>query len=541
MGSAYGWLSLIPPVVAITLAIKTKKAFSSLLIGIFVGFAIYVWFAPDPSSLAVSNPVLGPFYETITAILESFAAPESVALFVFVGILGGITQILVVAGGAEAFAEWSVSRIKTRSGAQLATFAMGISILIDDYFNALTVGNVMRPISDRLGISRAKLAYNIDSTSAPDTILFPMSSWVATCVLLITPMLDKYGFPVSGFPAFLSSIPYNYYSWLTLLFVVLVSAWDINIGPMAKYERDAREGHDSTRREGADTVAASSATADAAPKSGKARAMDLMLPMLVLAVLAILFMLGTGGFFAGTSLVDALQAADSTLALVYAGVATLIFVFALYVPRGLITPGEFEQAFIEGVASMIDAILLLLLAWTVSKVMGDDVLATGPFVASLVPADAPVVLLPLTMFVATGAIAFTTGVSWGAMAIMIPPAIAICAHVEPGAISIVLGGVFAGVIFGDHCSPLSDTTILSSTGAGCKHIDHVQSQLPYALTSGAVACATFIVAGLTYNPWLSLGFGLVAMAATAYILRKRSDRLEDAWLRERQAQGVSEG
>ena len=526
MGSAYGWLSLIPPVVAITLAIKTKKAFSSLLIGIFVGFAIYVWFAPDPSALAVPNPVLGPFYETITAILESFAAPESIALITFVGILGGITQILVVAGGAEAFATWSEKRIKTRSGAQLATFGMGISILIDDYFNALTVGNVMRPISDRLGISRAKLAYNIDSTSAPDTILFPMSSWVATCVLLITPMLDKYGFAVSGFPAFLSSIPYNYYSWLTLLFVVLVSAWDINIGPMAKYERDAREGHDSTRREAGGEAGAA---AEAAPKSGKARASDLMLPMLVLAVLAILFMLGTGGFFAGTSLVDALQTADSTLALVYAGVATLIFVFALYVPRGLVTPGEFEQAFIEGVASMIDAILLLLLAWTVSKVMGDDVLATGPFVASLVPADTPVVFLPLTMFVATGAIAFTTGVSWGAMAIMIPPAIAICAHVEPGAVSMVLGGVFAGVIFGDHCSPLSDTTILSSTGAGCNHIDHVRSQLPYALTSGAVACATFIVAGLTYNPWLSLGFGLVAMAAVAYILHKRSDRLEAAW------------
>ena len=376
----------------------------------------------------------------------------------------------------------------------------------------------MRPISDRLGISRAKLAYNIDSTSAPDTILFPMSSWVATCLLLITPMLDKYGFPETGFPAFLSSIPYNYYSWLTLLFVVLVSVWDINIGPMAKFERDAREGHDSTRREG-------EAEAVARSQSGKARASDLMLPMLVLAVLAVVFMLGTGGFFNGASVLDAIQAADSTLALVYAGVATLLFVFVLYIPRGLMTAGEFESAFISGVASMIDAMLLLLLAWTVSKVMGDDVLATGPFVASLVPSDAPVVFLPLVMFIATGAIAFTTGVSWGAMAIMIPPAIAICAHVEPGAISMVLGGVFAGVIFGDHCSPLSDTTILSSTGAGCKHMDHVRSQLPYALTSAAVASATFIVAGLTYNPWLSLAFGVVTMTLVAFFLHKHSSRL----------------
>ena len=528
MGSPYGWLSLIPPIVAITLAIKTKKAFSSLLIGIFVGYAIYVWFAPDPSVLAVSNPVLGPFYETINAILESFADAESITLFTFVGILGGITQILSVAGGAEAFAAWSESHIKTRSGAQLATFGMGISILIDDYFNALTVGNVMRPISDRLGISRAKLAYNIDSTSAPDTILFPMSSWVATCLLLITPMLTKYGFPDTGFPAFLKSIPYNYYSWLTLLFVVLVSVWDINIGPMVKFEHDAREGHDSTRRE-------MEGEPEGKAANSKARASDLMAPMLVLAVLAVIFMLGTGGFFEGASALDAIQNADSTLALVYAGVATLVFVFVLYIPRGLMTPGEFESAFIAGVASMIDAMLLLLLAWTVSKVMGDDVLATGPYVASLVPSETPVVFLPLVMFVATGAIAFTTGVSWGAMAIMIPPAIAICAHVEPGAISMVLGGVFAGVIFGDHCSPLSDTTILSSTGAGCNHMDHVQSQLPYALTSGAVACVTFIVAGLTYNPWISLGFGVVAMTATAFVLHKHSDRLDEEWLKSKEA------
>ena len=526
MGSAYGWLSLIPPIVAITLAIKTRRSTASLLAGIFVGYAIYVWFAPDKSALAVSNPILGPFYETINAILQSFASPESIELFVFIGLLGGITQILVVAGGADAFATWSEARIKTRSGAQLATFGMGISILIDDYFNALTVGNVMRPISDRLHISRAKLAYNIDSTSAPDTILFPMSSWVATCLLLITPMLNQYNFPETGFPAFLKSIPYNYYSWLTLLFVVLVSVWDINIGPMVKFEHDAREGNDSTRREVVDELAGKA-------KSDKARASDLMVPMLVLAVLAVVFMLGTGGVFEGKSVLDAIQTADSTLALVYAGVATLVFVFVLYIPRGLMTASEFESAFMSGLTSMIDAMMLLLLAWTVSQVMGDDVLATGPFVASLVPSDTPAVILPLVMFVTTGAIAFTTGVSWGAMAIMIPPAIAICAHVEPGAISMVLGGVFAGVIFGDHCSPLSDTTILSSTGAGCNHMDHVRSQLPYALTSGAVACVTFIVAGLTYNPWISLGFGIVAMTAVAFMLHKHSDRLDEEWRREK--------
>lgn len=519
MASLYGWLSLLPPIVAITLAIKTKKAVPSLLAGVFVGYCIYVWFATDKSILTVPNPILGPFYETITALLESFAAPESISLFAFIGILGGIVQILVVAGGAEAFARWSETHIKTRRGAQLATFGMGISILIDDYFNALTVGNVMQPISDRLHISRAKLAYNIDSTSAPDTILFPMSSWVATCILLINPMLIEYGFSDTGFPAFLKTLPYNYYSWLTLLFVILVSYWDINIGPMIKFEHDAREGHDSTRRETENEYAGKAAT-------DKAKASDLMLPMLVLAIQAVLFMMGTGGFFDGATLIEAMQNADSTLALVYAGVGTLIFVFALYIPRGLMTTEEFGDAFMEGFQSMIEAMAMLLLAWTVSRVMGDDVLATGPFVASLVPTGMPAFLLPLTMFIATGAIAFTTGVSWGAMAIMVPPSIAICASIAPEMISMALGGVFAGVIFGDHCSPLSDTTILSSTGAGCDHIDHVQSQFPYALTSGAVACVTFIVAGLTRNPWLSLGFGITAMFVTAFALHKYSDRVE---------------
>ena len=517
MASAYGWLSLIPPLVAITLAIKTRHAISSLLTGVFVGYCIYVWFAPDKSQLAVANPVLGPFYETINALLASFADPESISLFAFIAVLGGIVQILVVAGGAEAFARWSESRIRTRRGAQLATFGMGISILIDDYFNALTVGSVMQPISDRLHISRAKLAYNIDSTSAPDTILFPMSSWVATCILLINPMLERYGFPDTGFPAFLKTIPYNYYSWLTLLFVILVSWWDINIGPMVEFERAARDGHDGTRREVENEYAGKAST-------NKAKASDLMVPMLVLAFLAVLFMLGTGGLFDGASLLEAMQNADSTLALVYAGVGTLVFVFALYIPRGLMTVDEFGGAFMAGLKDMIEAMAMLLLAWTVSKVMGDEVLATGPFVASLVPTNAPAFLLPLTMFIATGAIAFTTGVSWGAMAIMIPPAIAICARVAPETISMTLGGVFAGVIFGDHCSPLSDTTILSSTGAGCDHIDHVRSQLPYALTSGAVACVTFVFAGLVRNPIAGLAFGLSAMWVVANMLHRHNDQ-----------------
>lgn len=513
MGSPYGWLSLIPPAVAITLAIKTRRPISSLLMGVLSGFFIYVVFAPDPSVLAVPNPILGPFYETIQALMASFADPESITLFAFIAILGGIIETLMVAGGSEAFARWSEPHVRTRKGALLGAFGLGVLIFVDDYFNALTVGNVIRPISDRLKISRAKLAYVCDATAAPVTILVPLSSWVATVVLLITPELNRYGFPITGFKAFLTTIPYNYYAWLALLCVVLAAVWNVNIGPMRQIEADAEAGNDTTRRRSEDA---------GAHAIGKAKASDLVIPMVFLALAAVAFMMGTGGAFDGVPPVEALQESESTMSLVYAAVATSMLLFVMYIPRRIITIDQYCKAYLDGTKSMVDAMLMLLLAWTVAQVMGDDILATGPFVASLVPADTPALLLPLAMFISTGAIAFTTGVSWGAMAIMIPPAIAICAKVAPDTISLVLGGVLAGVIFGDHCSPLSDTTILSSTGAGCNHIDHVRSQLPYAFVAAAASSVSFIVVGATRSAPLSLTLGAAATVAVFWLLRKRS-------------------
>lgn len=512
MGSPYGWLSLIPPIVAITLAIKTRRPVSSLLMGVLSGFFIYVAFAPDPSVLAVPNPILGPFYETVQALLASFSDPESITLFAFIAILGGIIETLMVAGGSEAFATWSEPHVRTREGALLGAFGLGILIFVDDYFNALTVGNVIRPISDRLKISRAKLAYICDATAAPVTILVPLSSWVATVVLLITPELDRYGFPITGFKAFLTTIPCNYYAWFTLLCVVLTAVWNVDIGPMRRIEADAEAGNDTTRGR----LGAAEARA-----VGRARASDLIIPMVFLAFAAVAFMMGTGGAFDGVPPMEALQSSESTMSLVYAAVATSVLLLVLYVPRRIITIDQYCKAYLDGIKSMVDAMLMLLLAWTVAQVMGDGVLATGPFVASLVPDDTPVLLLPLAMFVFTGAIAFTTGVSWGAMAIMIPPAIAICAKVAPSAIALVLGSVLAGVIFGDHCSPLSDTTILSSTGACCNHIDHVRSQLPYALVAAAVSCVSFVAAAATGNALLALALGAAATVAVFAMLRSR--------------------
>ncbi|MCR4869916.1 MAG: Na+/H+ antiporter NhaC family protein [Atopobiaceae bacterium] len=515
MGSAYGWLSLIPPIVAITLAIKTKRPVSSLLMGVFVGFCIYVWFAPDKSVLAVPNPILGPFYETVQALLGSMADEEALILFAFIVVLGGIVETLIVAGGSAAFAKWSEPHVKTRTGALLAAWGLGILIFVDDYFNALTVGNVIRPISDRLKISRAKLAYICDATAAPVTILVPLSSWVATVVLLITPELDRYGFPITGFGAFLTTIPFNYFAWLTLLCVVCTAVWNVNFGPMAKAEKDALAGNDETRRESAEEQAAEQ-------NLGKARASDLVIPMVAMAIFAVAFMLGTGGILEGVAPMDALQNSESTMSLLYASVACSVLIFVMYIPRRIITVDQYCTAYMDGAKSMVDALLMLLLAWTVATVMGDEVLATGPFVASLVPAETPAMLLPVVLFIVTAAIAFATGVSWGAMAIMIPPAIAICAKVAPDTISLVLGAVLAGVVFGDQCSPMADTTILSSTGAGCKHIDHVATQLPYALLAAGTSAVTYVFAGITRNAWLSLIFGLVLTAAVFFFMHERS-------------------
>lgn len=517
MGSAYGWLSLIPPIVAISLAIKTKRPVSSLLMGVFIGYCIYVWFAPDKSVLAVANPILGPFYETTQALLASIADEEAIILFAFIVVLGGIVETLIVAGGSAAFAKWSEPHVKTRTGALLAAWGLGILIFVDDYFNALTVGNVIRPISDRLKISRAKLAYICDATAAPVTILVPLSSWVATVVLLITPELDRYGFPITGFGAFLTTIPYNYFAWLTLLCVVCTAIWNVNFGPMVEAEKNALAGHDTTRREGADER-----DNETVFDPGKARASDLVIPMVSMAVFAVLFMLGTGGFFNGVPPFQALQESESTMSLLYASVACSVLIFVMYIPRKIITIDQLCTAYMDGAKSMVDALLMLLLAWTVATVMGDDVLATGPFVAGLVPSETPAMLLPVVLFIVTAAIAFATGVSWGAMAIMIPPAIAICAKVAPDTISLVLGAVLAGVVFGDQCSPMADTTILSSTGAGCVHIDHVATQLPYALLAAGTSAITYVFAGVTRNEGLSLVFGLVLTAAVFFFMHQRS-------------------
>ena len=517
-GSAYGILSLIPPLVAISLAIKTKRAIFSLSIGVIVGYIIYVNFAPAGAAFEVSNPVLGPAYEGINAIFGVLTDIDNMELMIFIGLLGGFVEVVSNAGGSMAFASWAAKHVKSRLGAQLLAFFLGIFIFIDDYFNALTVGNVMQPIYERFRISKARLAYNDDSTAAPVTILFPISSWVATVIALMNPSLAKYGFSISGINAFLSTLPYNYYAWLTLLMVLFSAIWDINIGPMAKYEAAAKSGNDITDELRFGEI----------PEwgdKGKARASDLIVPMLVLIASTILLMLAEGGFFAGESMLDAFGNVDTSLVLTHATVISLVFTFVLYVPRKLHTSKSFVDAFSQGFKSMIDTMLLLVLAWTLAGVMDDAVLGTGSYVASLVPVETPGMLLPALLFVVTAAISFTSGVSWGAMAIMTPMSITICAAVAPEEISVVLGAVLAGVIFGDHCSPISDTTILSSTGAGCNHMAHVNSQLPYAITVGICSIFSCLFAGWSKNALLSVVFAFALTTVVALGMRAYSRKI----------------
>ncbi len=518
---AYGWLSLIPPLIAITLAITTKEVYSSLILGVLSGYIIYVNFAPAEiwSTLAVKSRIMGPISETINSMLNAAGTRENLSLLFFLSILGGLVAILTCAGGSRAFARWASNKIKTKRGAQMSTFALGVVIFIDDYFNALTVGSVMGPITDRYNISRAKLAYIIDATAAPVTVLFPVSSWVATVISMIDPTLRQCGYETQGLAAFLASVPYNFYAWLTLFMVVLVSLTGADFGLMKKFEDQARE-------HGTESVNVDeSMRGDLASLkiSDKASVWDLISSIVVLVALAIISMIYTGGFFeGGMTFAEALGNCDSSLALVYAGIGTVLFSLVLFVPRGLLSIRQFLDAFIQGMKMMVGPVLLLILAWTMGNVLGEGCLNTGNYVAELARGALPGWLLPVMIFVLSAFIAFTTGVSWGTMAIMLPTSIAVCTAVDPSYIFAVIGATLAGSVFGDHCSPLADTTIMSSAGAGCIHLDHVMSQLPYALLTAGACVIGYVIVGLTDNWPVALLLCAAMLFAVMMFIKRRN-------------------
>ncbi|MBQ1515442.1 MAG: Na+/H+ antiporter NhaC family protein, partial [Lachnospiraceae bacterium] len=403
----------------------------------------------------------------------------------------------------------AVKHIKTRVGAQLATIVLGILIFVDDYFNCLTVGSVMRPVTDTHKVSRSKLSYLIDATAAPVCIIAPISSWAAAVTSSVP---DDAG--INGFVTFLRTIPYNFYALLTILMMVVLVVRRIDYGPMRKHELNAIAGDLFTTGQEKFT------DDDAVNQNG--RVADLIIPVLVLIAACIMGMVYTGGFFSGEGFVTAFANADASVGLVIGGIIAVIFAFFYYLLRGVLTFKEFTACIPEGFKAMLAPILILTLAWTLSGMTG--LLGAKYFVANLVAGSAAAVqiLLPAIIFLVALGLAFATGTSWGTFGILIPIVLGVFPEGEMMVISIA--ACLAGAVCGDHCSPISDTTIMASAGGQCNHINHVSTQLPYALTCAAVCFVAYIFAGLTKNPAVSLVIGAALMIVVLLVIEKKTGR-----------------
>lgn len=504
MEQGIGFLSLLPPLLVVVLAIKYKNVLFSFFAGAILGLVLLCADRAESAADAVMA-LLPTFMEMITEVMGN---GDNIHLILFIALLGGLIAILTAAGCAGAFSEYGVTRIKNKVQAQLATLLLGCIIFIDDYFNAITVGNVMVPITDKFKISRAKLAYIIDSTSAPVTILMPVSSWVATVISLIMPAMLANGYSEGGMSVFLRACVYNYYAWFAIILVALVAVKKFDIGPMAKFEQDyMKTGIDKTV-----FVDVNESVVEEMGDGRKGTARDLVFLMTLLVVLSVVFMIGSGGGFTGEcSVAQAFMTSDTMLALVYGALCTIAVAFGMFVFSGKLSLKQFDAAFLQGVKSMVSAICILIVSWTFSSILGEEGIRTGSYVASVVHGWLPAWMMPVAMFIVSAVISFTTGASWGAMAIMLPTAVTVCAAIEPEMIYNVLGATLAGTVFGDHCSPVSDTTVLSSAGAGCKHLDHVMSQMPYAAVAAIASVCGFIVSGFSAGALGGFATGLLIM------------------------------
>jgi len=506
-----GWLSLIPPLLAIALALITKEVISSLLIGIFAGALIYATHTGGGIVEAAS----------VTFTLMSEKIGENASILIFLGLLGALVAIVTMAGGSRAYGNWAASKIKTRQGAQLATSALGCVIFIDDYFNCLTIGTVMRPVTDKQRISRVKLAYIIDATAAPVCIIAPISSWAASVISQIESSSPR----LNGMDTFLSAIPFNLYAILTIIMVIILCITNLEFGPMAKFERAAKE---NGQVEGINNDSQEEDELARMKISDKGKVFDLLIPICALIVFSILAMLYVGGYFNGNmSIGEAFGNTDAGPALVLGGFAGLIVTFILFIPRRLITFKEFMDGIGIGVRSMVGAFIILILAWSISGVCR-ELLNTGVYVGDLVAnSSMPPELIPAIIFTVAGFLSFAMGTSWGTFTILIPIVAVVCEQIAPDLIIISIAATLAGSVLGDHCSPISDTTILSSTGAGCKHMDHVSTQIPYVAVVGGCCLVGYLIAGFTQNLILTLGVSIGSLLVSLFILHRMSDKKQE--------------
>ncbi len=498
--------ALLPPVVAILLALITKEVYSSLFVGILIGGLFY-------SEFTFEKTVTHVFQDGIIGVLSD---SYNVGILVFLVILGIMVCMMNQAGGSAAFGRWASVHIKSRVGAQLATVLLGVLIFIDDYFNCLTVGSVMRPVTDKHHISRAKLSYLIDATAAPVCIIAPISSWAAA----VTGFVEG----EDGLSIFIRAIPYNFYALLTIVMMVGMVLLKVEFGSMKQHEDNARAGDLFT------TPDRPYANAKEEAGNAKGTVLDLVLPIIVLIISCVIGMLYTGEFFSGTDFVTAFSQSDASVGLVLGSFFAFVITIVFYAVRRTLKFGESMSCVPEGFKAMVPAILILTLAWTL-KAMTDS-LGAADFVAGLVESNAKglVSFLPAIIFLVGCFLAFATGTSWGTFGILIPIVVAVFAKSDQNMMIMSISACMAGAVCGDHCSPISDTTIMASAGAQCNHVNHVSTQLPYAVTAAAVSFVAYIVAGFVRTAWIALPVGIVLMLGVLFVIKMMYGRGEEKHL-----------
>ena len=487
--------ALVPPVVAIGLALITKEVYSSLFIGVLMGGILYSGFS---------------FEGTITHIFEDgminvLSDSYNVGILIFLVILGTMVCLMNRAGGSAAFGQFAADHIKGRVGAELATILLGCLIFIDDYFNCLTVGSVMRPVTDKFKVSRAKLAYLIDATAAPICIIAPISSWAAA----VTGFVEG----EDGFSIFVRAIPYNFYAILTIVMMIGMVLLRTEFGSMKFHEKNALKGDLYT------TPGRPYDTEKQPEVSVRGTVLDLLIPIISLIICCMVGMLYTGGFFSGEDFVTAFSQSDASLGLTMGSFFGLLITIGLYQVRRVLKFSECMACIPEGFKSMVPAIMILSFAWTL-KAMTDS-LGADVYVATVVASSARFFLnfLPAIIFVVGCFLAFATGTSWGTFGILIPIVVAVFENSNPDLMIISISACMAGAVCGDHCSPISDTTIMASAGAQCEHVNHVTTQLPYAVTAAVVSFVSYIIAGFVQSAWIALPIAIALMVATMFVIR----------------------
>ena len=488
-------ISLLPPIITIVLALATKEVYFSLIIGIFSGAMLFTG---------------GDFLQSIITFFEIMAGKVggNVNILAFLVILGILVAAITRSGATRAYGEWARRVISGKKSALGLTAFLGILIFIDDYFNCLTVGTVMRPVTDKFKIARAKLAYIIDATAAPICIIAPVSSWAAA----VGSSLPE-GSDIDGFQLFLQTIPFNLYAILTMCFMIFIIVSDRDFATMGKAVKEFK-----IPDEYKDTAKTEEST------GGNGKIIDLVLPLVVLIISCVYGMLYTGGINDGKSIADAFADCDASAALAMGSFIALIFIAILYLPRGVIKFSEFCECFAQGFKAMVPAIFILCLAWTLSGVCGSDYLNLGGYVGMIVHDNAQVaVFLPVIFFLVAIGLAFATGTSWGTFGILIPIAMAVI-NLTPETYQMLvlcIAAILSGAVGGDHASPISDTTILASAGAQCHHLEHVGTQVPYVIVVSACCIVGYIVDGLTQNGWFGLGVGFATLFLAMFIIKSK--------------------